>query len=555
MRQRTSERPEPRATRVAWLLMLAGIAFAYVYFVPFFGQLNNPNENSRVYQIRAYVELGKLSIDEQIRRYGWVNDLAKRDGKHYAGKAPGTTFIGVPIYAALRAYDDARGLSPPSWLRIVYALRLFGVILPCLLFVHLFRGFMRRVVHDGHVASLLALVLALGTMLFPYALIYVNHSLTAAAAFGTVIAVHAALRARRRITVASRIKSWAGFAVSGLLLAACTSLDYGLFPVSVMLLLFVVWRAGLSWPSVVGTCVGAAVPTLLTAAYHQACWGSPFAVSMSFLANPAFAAEAEQGLFGIVGPTEKTVWGVLLSPDKGLIYFSPVLAPALLAVVASALTSRWSKEAVLSFAVVLWMLLYNTSLVNWTGGWTVGPRYVTVIVPFLVFALALWLRELKPPRRHVLLAVVGGLALPSIVVTTATSTMFPHLQPDYENPVFECIWPLWRDGITPHSLGRWLAGLEGHANQAPFVVVVGLLLGGVVWVVARAWRTGRMPWLRSAAAVGVVVGVASGSLWVQSLPESENQRRVEHGMSWLKKRVWEPPIPGVTPPRRPGRRR
>ncbi len=553
MRLSPQQPREPIESRSVWWVTMAAIAFAYLYFVPYFSPLNNPNENSRLYQIRAYVESGKLSVDAQIRRYGWVNDLAKREGKHYTGKAPGTTFLGVPIYAALRAMDEARGLPPPSWFRILYALRLFGVILPCLLFVYVFRGFMRRIVHDGHVATILAVVLALGTMLLPYALIYVNHSLTAAAAFGAVIAVHGAVRVREIGTLRSQVGTWLRFVLAGFLLAACTSLDYGLFPISLMLLGFVVWRAGWTWASVVGTCLGAAVPTLLTAAYHQACWGSPFSVSMSFLANPAFQAEAEQGLFGIIGPTATTVWGVLLNPNKGLIYFSPVLAVALVAVVVAALTSRHRRTATITFAVVLWMLLYNMSLVNWTGGWSVGPRYVTVIVPFLVFALAAWWAECRLRARRVLATTVVGLGVPSVVVMSATSTMFPHLQPDYANPLFECIWPLWRDGVTPRSLGRWIADLDGRANQAPFVLVMVLLIGGMVALLARIGRRTGASRLRSAAGMAIAVAIASATLWLQSLPESQDQKRVERGLRWLKTRVWDPPPPGVRRP--PSRRR
>lgn len=544
---------EPWKSRIAWLVMLVGISFSYLYFIPFFAPLNNPNENSRVYQVRAYVELGKLSVDEQVKRYGWVNDLAKREGKLYAGKAPATTFIGVPIYAALRSLDEARGLPPPSWFRIVYTLRLFGVILPCLLFVHLFRGFVRRIVHDGNVASLLAIVLALGTMLLPYGLMFVNHSLSAASAFGTVIAVHAALRAREGATKWSRARSWLCFGLAGFLLAGTTALDYALFPVSVMLLGFVFWRAGWSRASVVGTCLGAAIPSLLTAAYHQACWGSPFAVSMSFLANPQFAAEANKGVFGVIGPTAQSVWGVFGSAKKGLLYFSPVLAPGLLAVVMSALTSWHRKESTLNFAIVLWMLLYNVSLINWAAGWTVGPRYVTVIIPFVLFAYALWMREMKATRRNVMLSIAAGLGISSVAVTTSTSTMFPHLQPDYDNPVFECIWPLWRDGLTPRSLGRWAANLSGHADQAPFLVIVGLLLVGMLLLVGRAWHRGARAWLQSGVGVALALSLASATLWVQSLPASKDQKIVQRGSHWLRMRVWDPPVEGTRRPRPPKR--
>lgn len=547
-----AERKEPRGSRLLWWGILAALALSFTYFVPYFAALNNPNEVSRVYQIRAFVELGKLSVDEQVRRYGWVNDLAKRDGKLYTGKAPGTTFIGVPIYAALRAVQRARGVEV-TWLQVVYSLRLFGALLPCLLFLHAFRGFVRRIVHDGHVASVLTVLLGLGTMFLPYALLFVNHSLTAATAFGTVIAVQAALRARSGARWRSRLSVWLWFGVAGLLLASTTALDYALFPISIALLVFTVARAGWSWSSVLGTSLGASVPTVLTAAYHQVCWGSPFRVSMSFLANPTFAAEADKGMFGVIGPTAASVWGTLLAADKGLLYFSPVLAVGLVAVVATALASRHSKEAVLGFGVTLWMLLYGTSLINWSAGWTVGPRYVTVIVPFVVFAIALLWAELGRGARSRLLVLVVGLGIPSVVVTAATSVMFPHLQPEYANPVFECIWPLWRDGLAPHTLGGWLFGSAGRVDQAVYLVLLSALAAYcVAVVVVRVARRSRV-----GAGFGAVmlIGLAALTLWLQSLPETVQPRRVESGNRWLRERVWEPAPPGVKSPvmRRPRR--
>ncbi|MDZ4063748.1 MAG: hypothetical protein U1E22_03675, partial [Coriobacteriia bacterium] len=396
--------------------------------------------------------------------------------------------------------------------------------------------------------DMMAVVLALGTMMMPYGLMFVNHSLSAATSFGVVMAVERVLRTRLGLGRWRGVREWLWFGVAGLLLAGTTALDYALFPVSVMLLGFVFWRAGWSWGSVVGTCVGAAIPSLLTGAYHQACWGSPFAVSMSFLANPQFASEASRGVFGVVGPTAQSVWGLLGSAKKGLIYFSPVFLPGLMAVVGAALISRHRKEAALAFAVVLWMLLYNVSLVNWDAGWTVGPRYVTVLVPFVMFSLALLLREVSARIRGTLLAGVAGLGISSVVVMVSTSTMFPHLQPDYDNPWFECIWPLWRDGFTPRSLGRWAAGLSGHGDQAPLLVVVSALVLGMLVTVGRSVLSldrSRWRWVRSLGAVSIAVLVACGTLWLQSVPETEDKRRVEHGNQWLRTRVWEPPPPGI----------
>jgi len=46
---------------------------------------------------RAIVARHELNIDEMQREWGWVNDKAKNEHHTYSGKAPGTSFAGVPV--------------------------------------------------------------------------------------------------------------------------------------------------------------------------------------------------------------------------------------------------------------------------------------------------------------------------------------------------------------------------------------------------------------------------------------------------------------------------
>src|SRR6266536_557639 len=81
--------------QIAWLL----VTLAYLFAFPYYERLNNPNENARIWATRAIVEHGVLNIDEVEREWGWVNDKAKNDRHVYSGKAPGTSFLGLPVLA------------------------------------------------------------------------------------------------------------------------------------------------------------------------------------------------------------------------------------------------------------------------------------------------------------------------------------------------------------------------------------------------------------------------------------------------------------------------
>lgn len=540
MAARRDSQKEPWGSKAVWAGLFALVAVVHLYFVPYFPALNNPNENARVYQVRAFVELRKFSVDEQIARYGMVNDLAEKEGKLYSGKAPGTTFLGVPVYAALRAGLRALHRPEATPFQLLLVLRLTTSLLPTLAFMLIFRAFIRRKIGDARVSNALTIVLALGTMMLPYALLYVNHSLSAASAFGAVIAADTALERRHAARASALSMAW--LAVAGFLAAFAAALDYALAPVALMILLVVLWWVKPRWAEFVTLNLGALVPSVMTGLYHQVCWGGPFRVSVSFLANPEFASNAAQGVFGIIGPTRESVWGVMLSPGKGLLFFSPVIAVGLVAVVAAALVSRHAKLATLDLAVVTWLLLYGVSLINWDAGWTVGPRYVTAAMPFTLFSIGLWWLELGPRGRAVLLVALAGLGASSILVMVGAGVMFPHLQPGFVNPLLDSIWPLWRDAITPHSVGRWLFGWHGRMDQLPVVSAVAVLIAYLLLVAGRACRLGRRPFAGAAAGVLAAVAIASGSIGVMTIPRTRDPRVLAEGTRFLRTFVWEPKL-------------
>ncbi|HVT74175.1 MAG TPA: hypothetical protein VHD61_13650, partial [Lacunisphaera sp.] len=76
--------PRPALRRhAAWLLVSA----AYLFASPYFEQLNNPNENVRVWATRAVAAHGVLEIDDVVREWGYVNDKAKNERHVYSSKA------------------------------------------------------------------------------------------------------------------------------------------------------------------------------------------------------------------------------------------------------------------------------------------------------------------------------------------------------------------------------------------------------------------------------------------------------------------------------------
>jgi hypothetical protein len=238
--------------------------------------------------------------------------------------------------------------------------------------------------------------------------------------------------------------------------------------------------------------------------------------------------------------TRASLHGVLLDPAKGILYFSPLFALAFIAAIAATFRSSRRGLAVLCLAVTLWMVVYASSLVNWDAGWTVGPRYMTVIAPFALFSLGLAWAALGPRAKAALLPIGVGLGIASVVLMTPTSVLFPHLPPAYKNPVFELIAPLWRDGITPHNLASDLLGWTGRSAQAPFVFILGAILLYLVWIASGASLNPRPAAPRRALSSAIAVLIAISFVYTASIPRTARKLDIDPVTSWVRTSIWEP---------------
>jgi hypothetical protein len=208
---------------------LALCAFAYLYVFPYFPRVNNPNENVRFYMTAAIVEDGTYHIDGPRQRWGWVNDAAVYEGHYCSVKAPATSLLGVPAYWAYRELASIRGV-PFDRTTALWAVRVFASVLPALAFLaYYYRWLARRggerVVRDAVFASV-----ALGSMFYAYAILFVTHTLSAVAAFGAFMILRDARHAKTM--------GWGEAGLAGLLATLVTATEYPGFPATVVLCLY-----------------------------------------------------------------------------------------------------------------------------------------------------------------------------------------------------------------------------------------------------------------------------------------------------------------------------
>ena len=432
----------------AWIC----VVLAYLTVFPYYARINNPNENVRIWAVRAIVDLHELSINHACERWGYVNDKAVVDGRLYSGKAPGASFVGVPIYAGARDVARLFGVTTLSIRAITLILRLFAVGVPLAIFLFFFARWVERLTGSPAARDLLVVALGLGSILYPYGVIFVGHALAAAAAFSSfmLLTPPSGGGARR-----GRL-AWAG-ALAG----AAVLFEYQAAIAVAVISVFAVARYR---RDAIFFALGALPAVIAFGLYHAVAFGHPWDLPLNHIENPQWAQLPKQvGL-----PSLRVISGVLFSIDMGLFVFSPYL---LMGVVGGAYAlargDRLAGAAIL--AVAAGMVCFLAALPNWHAGWVVGPRYISVVAPFLTAALAYAWRATR--HRFALSAVAAGLVIPSVVLNVVSGAVYPHYPEVFDNPVFDLTFPLIRDGYAPYSLG-WLLGLRGAWSLVPLALFV-----------------------------------------------------------------------------------
>ena len=112
----------------------------------------------------------------------------------------------------------------------------------------------------------------------------------------------------------------------------------------------------------------------------------------------------QSGLFGLSGETFAALAGNWISPSRGLLVFCPVL---LLCVAGWRDLARRDRPLALALAGLIgvhWILI--SLYIDWTGGYSYGPRYFADLVPVFVLLLLPVLGE-WPRRRGALVALAA----------------------------------------------------------------------------------------------------------------------------------------------------
>ncbi|MBM4355122.1 MAG: hypothetical protein FJ109_15280 [Deltaproteobacteria bacterium] len=484
-------RPSLLASALLWTFLLA----AYLY-PQFLFPIHNPNERARSYMTAAMFDHGTFAIGyrkpaKQGRgfvdegsvydRWGYVNDkalvcddpaLVPPDcaGTLYSAKAPGTSFLGYPVYAVLKLVADALGREV-SQETILLVLRLFTVVLPTLLLLSLFRRFALRAGFDPVLSDLATAGLGVGSMVYTYSHMFAGHQVTAYLLFFALLTAW-----RSRTDDRPR---WP--AATGFFLATAVSAEYPMALVAVVLVAYQ-WFCRPRPKTILWAFLGGLLPVLLTAWFHVAAFGRPWRTAYATLENPGFVRDIAPGVMGLREPRLENLFGAFVAPYEGLFFFAPWMVLCIPAIIDYVVRRRRVEPPQMRalFFTGATALLALTVFISchslWRGGWTLGPRYIVPFAPFAALLILHWASLWSRGAPLVSRMVVAALVLVSVLVTGASSLVSQGFHTAFFNPVTEAVLPLLREGFVTFNLGH-LAGLEGGWTALPLLVlsVPGLL--------------------------------------------------------------------------------
>ena len=387
----------------AGLFILAAVTFGY------FTGGAGWNQDAHFDLTRAIVERQALYIDGYDINTG---DVSKGTGGHvFINKPPGASILAAAPYAAIYAIE--RGLHAPvdsltrmnRWISTAFSVGVCGALIGPVLYLY---G-RRRMAAKRIAALCVSAIVLFGTIIFPYSTMLFAH-------------IPAALFLLLAFTLLETRPVAAGIA-AGL---AITCFYVCALSVAILVLLAFSYqrRTGIRFVA------GAAPFCFLMAIYQWLAFGSPFRTSME--ASTPFTHAGY--LFGVITiPSTDALYGITISPYRGLFFVSPIL---LLAFVGFAAMKRnasyWSL-----IAIVTTFILVIASFNGWHGGFAFGPRYLVPIVPLLgVAMMAVRLRRLW----MVLAIVAATLSFGLNFIATATDPMpsseLPHPVSRYLVPAF-----------------------------------------------------------------------------------------------------------------------
>lgn len=436
----------------------------YIYFVHWVGW----NEDSRFDLTRAIVEEHRFDIDSYANNTG---DRAFYNGHFYSDKAPGASFLAVPVYATYKSFyynllsrESVRSFGPSDeyvitnfsehlWTQtsvnpglFILTAKLLVTIFNSCLFTALTVVLIYKIAGYFHAKDrdrvLLSVTYGLGTLAFPHALVFFSY---APAVFFSLLAFYVLLK-EIRVDKESHL-------YPGLFSGIAIVFEYTTILILVPMLGYILLRHRKIKSFIFGLIIGI-IPLI---AYNYLTFG---VLGASFLNLDAYWNDVSQlqppnSLLGYVGLFFSVLPQITIFPYRGLFFYSPILLISLYGI--CAMYKKFKMESIFILAVTAIFLLFGSINAFWWGGACFGPRSLAPMIPFLTIPLIFAFKKID-------MRLISTLLLFSIFINLLGLQNFEDIMADkvlsqssvYQsdilkgfdfkviaNPLHEHYWPLF----------------------------------------------------------------------------------------------------------------
>lgn len=447
-----SEKAE-RRNKIALVLALL---FFNVYFFQHYDNIPNPNEQSRIYLITAIVDNNKISIDEQIKRFGDTIDISRYNGKAYCDKAPGLSFLGVPFYAILKYISKLFGFNL-TYPIILKFLRVVLLGIPSALFSLVVFSIIKRYTKDLQLTLVITAFYSVGTIAYTYSNLLFGHQLGAMAIFLLFY------------LIISSEEKWYSMLFRGFIAGFSVVIEYPLIIIAAILSIYSLIIMDKKFKFVFYV-LGGLMAAVILMLYNKAAFGSIFSTGYSHIANPTFAQFHKEGLLGITTPKANALFGSLFSSMRGIFYFMPALMFSFAGLFLMLRDKIYRREGILILVISLCMLYFISSFSYWQAGGTISQRHLTALIPFLIIPLGIYTKIIIENHQKYLLILLSAFLLFSMLMIPYATIPFPFFSVVYPNPLYELPLNLWRWGAIPLNIAN-LIDLKGFVSAIPFIII------------------------------------------------------------------------------------
>ncbi len=348
-------------------------------------RLSSSDENAIFLLTESIVTRGALDIPANI-----IGNGSMFEGKFYIWAEIGEALLAIPFYIAGKLITSVLPLSENLRLLALKAIvstmnAFFGAMLAVVLYRSL-----RKFSATVRTAMFLSLTLCFGTFMFPYLKTIMRDVQLALLLLGSVYCLY-------EFRQSLRIR-WLVFAG---ICAAFGVLNKMVFALNIpFLAAYLILIAGKENVSRLKSTFYFSLPflgtLLIMAAYN-------------YLRFNNFLESGYHGGTSFPTPLFVGVFGLLLSPGKGLFFFAPITI--LLLWSAKLFFKKFREEALLLYALIIANVLLYAKYVAWGGDGSWGPRYLVAILPLLIVPLGIFLDAATQSVKRIafLLAVIGVL--------------------------------------------------------------------------------------------------------------------------------------------------